>query len=198
MITRSVQRLAAVLVILLAAGCAQVSHVQTGDVVVRDRLTVTVDKSWNQFESALGDNVPTWTQDGFTVDALRFYVGLADGDLLAPTPSEPKGQQPLTFKSNMRPAQIVTLFETYYSRGGSTFTLNNLSPAHFAGGDGFRFEFSSIRKHDEVKLRGIGWGTVRDGRLYAITYAAPRLSFFDRHRGSAEAIANSARITGKG
>ena len=128
MTPRSIRRLAAAFVVLLAAGCAQVSHVQTGDVVLRDRLTVTVDKAWNQFESALGDNVPTWTQDGFTVDALRFYVGLADGELIAPTPSEPKGQQPLAFKAGMRPAQIVALFETYYSRGGSTFTLDNLSP----------------------------------------------------------------------
>lgn len=185
---------AALLLALLVAGCAQVSHVQTGDVVLRERLTVTVDKPWNQFERGLADNTPTWTQDGFTVDALRFYVGLADGELIAPTPSEPKGQQPLAFKAGMRPAQVVALFETLYSRDGSTFTLDNLSPAPFAGGDGFRFEFSGVRKLDEVPLRGIGWGTVRDGRLYVITYTAPRLSFFERHRGSAEAIARSARI----
>ncbi|MCB1995666.1 MAG: hypothetical protein H6933_04420 [Burkholderiaceae bacterium] len=190
----SFRRLVAAFVVLLAAGCAQVSHVQTGDVVLRERMTVTVDKAWNQFERGLGDDTPTWTQDGFTVDALRFYVGLADGELIAPTPSEPKGQQPLAFKSGMRPAQIVALYETYYSRGGSTFTLDKLSPDTFAGGEGFRFEFSSIRKYDEVTLRGIGWGAVRDGRLYVITYTAPRMSFFERHRGSAEAIARSARI----
>lgn len=190
------RRSGALVLALLLSACAQVTHVQTGDVVLRDRLTVTVDKAWNQFERGMGDDTPTWTQDGFTVDALRFYVGLADGALIAPTPSEPKGQQPLAFKADMRPAQVVALFETLYSRGGSTFTLDRLAPAPFAGGDGFRFEFSSIRKVDEVPLRGVGWGAVRDGRLYVITYTAPRLAFFDRHLGSAEAIARSARIRG--
>jgi hypothetical protein len=180
--------------LLLAAGCAQVSHVATGDVVIKERLTVKVDKAWNQFGSGFGENVPTWTQDGFTVDALRFYVGMKDGDLLAPTPSEPKGTKALAFKSTMQTADIVALFEGLYSRGGSSFTLDRVEPQAFAGGSGFRFEFSSVRKFDDVRLKGIAWGTVRNGELTVITYTAPRLAFFDRHVKSAEAIAGSARL----
>lgn len=51
------------------------------------------------------------------------------------------------------------------------------------GQQGFQFEFSSIRKSDEVQLRGIGWGAVRNGELFVITYTAP--GFFppqDRQR----------------
>lgn len=179
---------------LLAAGCAQVSHVASGDVTLKDRLVVTVDKPWNQFEGGLNDGVPTWTQDGFTVDALRFYVGLKDGALLAPTPSEPKGSKPLAFKAGMQPTEVVALFESLYSRDGSSFTLDRLTPQPFAGQPGFRFEFSSVRKTDEVPLKGIGWGSVRGGELFVVTYTAPRLSFFDRHVASAEAIVKSARI----
>lgn len=179
---------------LFIAGCAQVSHVATGDVTLKERMTVTVDKAWNQFENGLGDGTPTWTQDGITVDALRFYVALKDGALLAPTPSEPKGQKPLAFKAAMQTSEIVNLFEGLYSRGGSTFTLDRVEPAPFGGQAGFRFEFSSIRKEDDVRLRGIGWGAVRNGELFAITYTAPRLSFFARHVASAEAIARSARL----
>lgn len=179
---------------LLAAGCAQVSHVATGEVTLRERLTVSVDKPWNQFERGLGDNTPTWTQDGVTVDALRFYAGLKDGELIAPTPSEPKGSKPLAFKATMQPGEIVALYESLYTRDGSTFQLDRLAPQAFAGQAGFRFEFSGIRKNDEVRLKGIGWGAVRNGELFVITYTAPRLSFFDRHLGSAESIAKSARI----
>lgn len=181
-------------VALVAAGCAQVSHVATGEVTLRDRLTVTVDKAWNQFERGLGDNTPTWTQDGITVDALRFYAGLKDGELIAPTPSEPKGTKPLAFKSGMQPAEIVGLVEAAYTRDGSSFQLDRLAPQPFAGQPGFRFEFNAVRKYDEVRLKGIGWGAVRNGELFLITYTAPRLSFFDRHIASAEAIAKSARI----
>lgn len=179
---------------VLAAGCAQVSHVATGEVVLRERLAVTVDKPWNQFERGLGDNTPTWTQDGITVDALRFYVALKDGALIVPTPSEPKGTKPLAFKAGMSPSEIVALFEGAFVRDGSTFQLERLTPQPFAGQAGFRFEYSGVRKLDEVRLKGIGWGSVRNGELFLITYSAPRLSFFDRHVASAETIAKSARI----
>lgn len=179
---------------LWLAGCAQVSHVATGDVTLKNRLVVTVDKPWNQFERGLDDTTPTWTQDGITVDALRFYVGLKEGDLLAPTPSGDKAIKPLAFRSSMQTADLVSLFEALYARDGSTFTLSQVGPHAFAGGDGFRFEFVSIRKNDEVRLSGVGWGTVRAGELFVITYTAPRLSFFARHLPSAEAVAKSARI----
>ncbi len=178
------------------AGCAQLSHVATGDVTIKQRLVVTVDRPWNQFDRIAGDATPTWTQEGINVDALRFLVGLKDGELIAPTPPEPKGQKPLAFKSSMQPNEIVALFEAYYSRGGSTFALDRVSPAPFIGQNGFMFEFSSVRKSDEVRLRGIGWGAVRNGELFVITYTAPRLAFFPRGVVSATAIAKSARVSG--
>lgn len=188
--------LAALLAVLVSwlAGCAQVSHVAIGELTVRGRLAVTVDRPWNQFERGLGDSTTTWTQDGITVDALRFYVALKDGELIAPTPSEPKGEKPLAFKAGMVAEQVVALFEGLHSRGGSSFTLERIAPETFAGQPGFRFEFSSIRKADDVRLRGVGWGTVRNAELYVITYTAPRLAFFQRHLGGAQAIVRSARL----
>lgn len=179
--------------VLLAAGCAQVSQVASGDVTLRERLVVTVDKPWNQFERGMGDNTPTWTQDGITVDALRFYVGLKDGELLAPTPSEPKGSKPLAFRAKMQPGDVVTLLEGLMTRDGSTFQVDRLGPTPFLGTNGFKLEFSGVRKSDEVRLRGAAWGAVRNGELFMITYTAPRLSFFERNLPSVEAIAKSAR-----
>ena len=40
----------------------------------------------------------------------------------------------------------------------------------------------------------LGWGAVRNGELFVITYTAPRLAFFQRHLASAEAIVKSARL----
>ena len=192
MIRRRVLALSAAAVL---AGCAQMSHVTSGNVTVKQRLVVTVDRPWNQFERVGNDSTPTWTQEGISVDELRFYVGLKDGELIAPTPNEPKGQKPLAFKSAMQTQDILGLFESYYSRGGSTFTLDKVTPSTFIGQSGFAFEFSSIRKSDEVRLRGMGWATVRNGELFVITYTAPRLAFFPRGSGSAEAIARSARLS---
>lgn len=190
----SLHRLLAAVLVLLVVACAQVSQVASGQAVVRQRLVVDVAKPWNQFEVTLDDGMPTWTQDGITVDALKFYVGIKDGSLLAPTPKEPKGAAPIAFKANMQAADVVVLFEKLYSRGGSTFTLAKVEPTTFVGVPGYRFEFGSIRKSDDVRLSGVGWFAVRDGELWAITFTAPRLAFFPAGIGSAEAIARSARI----
>ncbi len=181
-------------VLVLLGGCAQLSQVATGQAVVGARMVVDVEQPWNQFEQTLSDGVPTWTKEGIAVDSLKFYVGLKDGALIAPTPSQPKAQTPLAFKSAMQATDIVALFERLYSRGGSTFTLEKVVPVPFVGGNGYRFEFSSIRKADDVRLRGVGWFAVRNGELWAITYTAPRLAFFPAGIAQAESIARSARV----
>lgn len=187
-------RAATLVAALVLAGCAQVTKVASGDTVLRNRLTVTVTTPWNQFERGLGDNTPVWTIDGITVDALQFYVAVKDGELIAPTPSEPKGLTPLAFRAAMQPADIVSLYQGLWTRDGSAFTLEKIEPAEFAGGPGFRFEYQLVRKLDDVRLRGIAWGAVRNGELFLINYAAPRLGFFPRGIGAVEALVKTARV----
>lgn len=182
--------------VAVLAGCAQVTAVATGETVVADRLVVQVPTPWNQFASGLGDNRPTWTLEGVAVDALRFYVGIKDGELIAPTPGSPSGVRPLAFKSTMGTTEIVDLFQALWTRDGSVFTLDRVGPAEFAGGPGFRFEYTLVRKQDEVRLGGVAWGTVRDGQLHLVVYTAPRLGFFARGLPGAEAVVKSVRLRG--
>lgn len=182
------------LVLAGLAGCAQVSQVSTGTVVVKERLLVDVADPWNQFERGALAQTPTWTNEGLFVDALQFYVGIKDGELLAPTPSEPKGTPALTFRASMQTSEVAELFQSLWSRGGSSFTLERIEPHPFLGGSGFRFEYSVIRKIDDVRLQGVAWGLVRNGELFVINYSAPRLSFFARYRARVELIAKSARV----
>lgn len=190
----SVLRLSTLVVALVLAGCAQVTKVASGETVLRNRLSVTVTTPWNQFERGLGDNTPVWTLDGITVDALQFYVALKEGELIAPTPSEPKGLQPLAFKASMQPADIVALYQGLWTRDGSAFTLDKLEPGEFAGTPGFRFEYQLVRKLDDVRLRGVAWATVRNGELFLINYSAPRLGFFPRGIGAVETLVKTARV----
>jgi hypothetical protein len=94
----------------------------------------------------------------------------------------------------MQPDDIVAMFEGMMTRDGSVFKLNKLEPVSFGGQKGFRFEFSLTRKVDSVELSGVGFGTVANGELYAMLYAAPQLGFFGRHQGSVEQMARSARL----
>jgi hypothetical protein len=183
-----------VLPLAVLAGCAQVSKVSSGTVTVRDKLVVDVAEPWNQFESGLNPMASSWTNEGLFVDTLQFYVGIKDGGLIAPTPSEPKGLAPLAFKSAMKPAEVATLFQNLWARDGSTFSLDRIEPHTWLGGEGFRVEFSVVRRTDDVRLLGVAWGAVRNGELFVISYSAPQLTFFARYRPRAEAIAKSARL----
>jgi hypothetical protein len=184
--------------LLLAAslGCAAVSKVENGEALIRSRLSVQVTEPWNQFERGLADNTPTWTHEGITVDSLQFYVGLKDGELLAPTPTGRKGIEPLTFRAAMQPADVMTLLQSLLTRDGSSFSLDRLEATEFVGARGFRIEYSMVRKLDEVRLRGVAFGAVRNGELFLINYSAPRLAFYPKHAAGVEALARSAKVKG--
>ena len=188
---------ASLLTIALAlGGCAVVSKVETGETLIKNRLSVHVASPWNKFERGQADNTATWTVEGIFVDALQFYVGIKDGEVIAPTPSGRKDVQPLTFNSTMRPADVAALYQGLLTRDGSSFTLERIEPAEFIGMNGFRFEYSLVRKVDDVRLRGIAYGAVRNGELFVINYSAPRLAFYPKHIAEVEAIARSARVKG--
>lgn len=195
--TRLAFRAAAFLLAATLAGCAAVvSKVDSGEALVRNRLVVQVVEPWNQFERGLADNTPTWTHEGITVDALQFYVGVKDGELLAPTPSGRKSVEPLTFRAAMQPADVMALLQSLLTRDGSSFSLDRLEATEFVGTRGFRIEYSMVRKLDEVRLRGVAFGAVRNGELFLINYSAPRLAFYPKHAAGVEALARSAKVKG--
>lgn len=181
---------------LALAGCANVSKIEVGEITVKNRLAVTTSTAWNQFERGLGDDTPTWTKEGITIDALQFYVGIKDGGLLAATPPNSKGVAPLVFKAGMQPAEVVALYQGLLTRDGSSFTLNRIAPTDFVGVSGFRFEYELTRKIDDVRLQGVAYAAVRNGELFMINYAAPRLRFFATYAPQAETLARSARVKG--
>jgi len=186
-------RLVTLVSALALAACAQLSQVTSGDRVVAGKIAVHTDIAWNQFER--GVEVPTWTLDGVTVDALQFYAGVADGTAIAPSPNG-KEMRPLTFHANMQAADIVALYQGLWTRDGSTFTLDKLAPVNFVGAKGFRLDYTLVRKVDDVRLKGVAYGAVRDGKLYVINYSAPRLTFYPKHITQVESLIQSARVVG--
>lgn len=177
----------------LLASCFAMVRVGPGTVTVRDALSVTSDGGWNRIDLPGRAAGESWTSDGLTLDLLTFFVGLKEGEPLAPAPRG-SARKPALFRASMLANEIVELFEEAATQDGSTFKLERLAPAPFAGAQGFRFEFSMLRKSDDVALRGIAWGAVVKERLYLVAFRAPRLHFFAKHAPRAEATARSALI----
>lgn len=188
------KRVLTLLAAVMIAGCAAFAAVGPGPVTVGDKMTVSLDGKWNRapsmFAPAKGE---VWTAEGIPVDRLTFFVGLSEGDNLMQVRGAGDKKLP-PFRSAMTPSEIVEFYEAYATADGSSFTLQRLEPAPFGGADGFRFEFQVVRKSDELRLAGVGYGALRGGKLYMMVYTAPRIHFFPTYLPRVEAIARSARI----
>jgi hypothetical protein len=180
----------------LLGGCASAVKIGVGEAVVADRIKLPIDAAWNQLPGPFSgtNSSALWTTEGVTIDQVNFYVGVKDGAALAQNSGNE--QRPLNFKSAMQAHEIAALFESLYTRDGSIYTLDKLEGAEFLGQRGWRVQYTLVRKFDDVKLNGSIWATVRNGELYAMSFAAPALGFYPRLAPKVEQLAAKARFNG--
>ena len=200
------RKMLALLLALLLAACANVSRMH-GEQVVNDRLAVHLTDAWNKVSDPWDvDPYDTWTQEGIPLDHLRLWGGVRPGQPLMTKPAvfsraeDAKDRRVPTFRVGLPPERLVSLFEELYATAG-TVTVTRMEPAMFAGQKGVRFEFTLARRSDDLDMQGVGWVAVRQDatwgeELYAATFVAPRLSFYQRLLPMAEAVVKSARIRG--
>jgi hypothetical protein len=195
---KPMRQLAIWMLALTLTACATATKIESGQRNVGDRLSLVLDGAWNQISAPgmNGPNCQTWTMEGLPVDQMLIYSGLRDSEALHAEQAASAGKRSFRFQSNMQPEQIVALFEGMLTRDGSTFKLVKLQPATFGGIKGFRFEYSLIRKTDNVELSGMASAAVNRNELFAIIYQAPKLVFYPRHQERVNRIMQSARLQG--
>lgn len=198
------KRLALLLLALLLAACTTISKME-GEQLVNERLSVQVTSAWNKVTDLWeADPYDTWTQEGIPLDHLRFWGGVRAGHPLMMKPAvfsrapDAKERRVPTFRPGLTPEKLVSLFEELYATAGPV-SITRVEPAVFAGLNGVRFEFTLARRSDDLNLQGVGWIAVRPDpvwgeELFAATFVAPRLSFFQRLLPMAEAVVKTARI----
>lgn len=182
-----------ILLAVLVAACATLDKVGPGPVTVGNELSVTPGAAWNRVQVETPWRAEIWTAEGVPIDLLAFHVGVRDGEaLLRRDYRSPR--RPPQFRASMAPQEIVELYENSVVQDGSSFRLQRLAPAKFGGGDGFRFDFGLMRGGDQLEMQGVGYGAVHGGKLYLLTWRAPRSHFFARYLPGVEELARSARI----
>ena len=178
------------------AGCAQMVKVDSGQVTVKEALQLTTASAWNRFELRFPLSVApgaseVWTQEGITLDALAFFVGVAQGETLGRAIGRKKLPD---FRGTMTPGEIVELYEQMVTQDGSAFALQRVAPGRFGGQPGFRFEHTIIRKSDSVLLKGVAHGAVVKDKLYLVAFTAPAIHYYDRYAPQVESMLASSRI----
>lgn len=159
------------------------------------RMQVKLDNAWNHVVVPASDlpNIQRWTMEGIGIDTLMVYSGIKNGEAMNKPANSKKPV--FAFRSDMQADQIVALYESLYTSDGSVFKLNRLEPSAFGGGKGFHFEYSVIRKDDNVELHGIASAIVDQGELFAVVYHAPKLAFFPRQQAQVRQIMGSVKIS---
>ena len=182
---------------LIIVGCANIVKVD-GEQTINSKMTVKLPQAWNKVNVAASQQpYELWTQDGVFVDQLRIWAGISNGANLVVAPqknSQGKAPRVPVFTAGMKLDQIATLFEQMYAIDGSAVTLDKVEPATFGAKQGVRVEFSVVVQSSNLQFKGVAWAAEHKGQLYAISYVAPRLSFFPRYLPQVKDIASSAVI----
>lgn len=190
--------------LVLVASMLLLSAAQAGNILIaagapasvaRSALEVTPDRDWNRLGARPGRKAETWTLDGDMLNDLTFYGGIADGEALFRKVD--KRNKPLPrFRSDILLTDVVTLLENSYRIAIETplMSIDAVEPASFAGARGVKFTYRFAAQEGGIQHKGEAHVAIVDGRLYMITFEAPRLHYFDAGIGAARAVVNSATV----
>ncbi|MBY8824985.1 hypothetical protein [Sphingomonas colocasiae] len=180
--------------------CATAAHahklrVKGETVTVADStLAVTPSRDWNRLDIKPGKNSETWTLDGEQLNDVTFFAGIESGKPLVREANAKRDPLP-KFKSNMLLIEIPELLEgTYrtYKKIGA-FQLLSTEPGSAFGHDGVQFTYE-YTDADELTRKGEARASIIKGKLYMITFDAPRLHYFDSTLTDFRTLADTAKL----
>ncbi|WP_414899808.1 hypothetical protein ACMT1E_09190 [Sphingomonas flavalba] len=180
---------------LLLVGAADAHKLRTAGerVTVADsKMAVTPSRDWNRLGIKAGRHAETWTLDGTQLNDLTFYGGIAPGEPLVRERSRKHDPLPRFAAETLLveiPGLLEGTYRTYKQIG--TFAVQSVDPVRFLGHDGVHFTYQ-YTDDDQIVRRGDAQAAIVDGRLYMVTFDAPRLHYFDRDAGAADAVMDSA------
>jgi len=175
--------------VLLLAGCAQVTLVRPGKVTVGNTFQIQPTIDWSRRADGKREH---WTVDGLGLNHVLFLTGIGNGEPIMT--DDTSNKQLPAYRTGMTAIEISEAIQASLAASGTTsFKIQNLRPQKLGGVDGFRFEFSFTTKGGLEKL-GLAAGAVRKEKLNVIFYLAPRIHYFEKYRAEVETIFGSVKF----
>lgn len=162
--------------------------------VAESSLTVTPSRDWNQLRTRIGKKTETWTLDGAVLNDVTFFGGIEPGNPLVRERNKKREPLPKFTRTTLL-AEVPELLErTYraYKHSGS-FQVTAVEPIRFLENDAvlFSFEFAD---EDQLTRRGEARAAIINGKLYMMTFEAPRLNYFAKLIADFRQLADSATL----
>jgi hypothetical protein len=174
--------------------------VRAGEVrkVGSDELVVTAVGNWNRSTQSDLRRNESWTQHGTGLDDLSFYGGIAKGKPLLRQRDKKKDPLP-KFDPAMLPTDIAEWFENSarIALNSAVFEVGAVRPATLAGARGIEMDFTYATEGDNLERQGIARAAVIGGKLYVISFDAPKIHYFAAGLPTARAIMDTARVVAK-
>jgi hypothetical protein len=162
--------------------------------VAESQLTVTPSRDWNQLNTKIGKNTETWTLDGEQLDDVTFFAGIEPGKPLVKEKSTKAEPLPKFTESTLL-AEVPELLEgtSRAYKGSGSFQVVSVEPMRFLDHEGvlFTYEFTD---EDQLTRKGEARAAIIGGKLYMITFEAPRLSYFGKVIPDFHSLADSAKL----
>lgn len=157
-------------------------------------LTVTPGRDWNRLDGNIGKHTETWTLDGGQLNDLTFFAGIEPGKPLVRERSKKRDPLP-KFGTATLLAELPELFEATYrsAKQIADFRVTDVQPTRFLGQDGVMFAYEYVDR-DELTRKGEAHAAIIGGRLYMMSFDAPRLHYFARTVEDYRKIVASARL----
>ncbi|MES2989344.1 MAG: hypothetical protein V4808_15700 [Pseudomonadota bacterium] len=162
--------------------------------VADSSLTVTPSRDWNRLGENAGKNTESWTLDGGQLNDLTFFAGIAPGKPLVREQHKKKDPLPKFATTTLLvelPELLEGTYRTYKNIGA--FQLTSTEPKKFLGQNGviFTYEYTD---EDRITRKGEATAAIIGGKLYMVSFDAPRLHYFDQAIGDVRALVATARL----
>jgi hypothetical protein len=162
--------------------------------VAESTLTVTPSRDWNQLGVRIGKNTETWTLDGEQLNDVTFFGGIEAGKPLVKEKSKKREPLPKFTKTTLL-AEVPELLErtSRAYKGSGSFQVTSVEPMRFLDNDGVSFSYE-FTDEDQLTRKGEARAAIIRGKLYMITFEAPRLSYFGKVISDFRALADTAKL----
>lgn len=190
-------RLLVIFLLAPLAGCVTGYTLVEPGVQTLGPMRVTAGELWNRAPgTSTRANGQTWTQDGLLLDRLIIIPGVKDGETLFVSTNA--AQALPAFHADMLPNEVQELVESsilkMFGEGSATVSTSGLRPQGFGDIGGFMFDLEAAVS-ESPNYRGLVGAFVDDSELYVVMFLAAEPHYFDKHKGTADALIRSATLT---
>ncbi|MDB5697084.1 MAG: hypothetical protein JWN21_2627 [Sphingomonas bacterium] len=184
-------------VLLLVPAAAQANdYREKGKVaqVAGKAMAVTPPRDWNKLSGKPGKYAETWTLDGEQLNDVTFFGGVEPGQPLIRERS--KKHEPLPkFGATTLLVEVPELLAGTYRAASKSgvFQVVGSKPDPFLGQPGILFNYE-YTDEDGLPRKGEARAATIAGKLFMVTFDAPRLHYYDRTLGDFRSLTQTIKL----